>query len=477
MGGCPRRLIPDDNLTLRRYTTSVMKTKPIIALVGRPNVGKSTLFNRIIGRRLAVVSEIAGTTRDRIYADGEWNGSAFLLVDTGGIELLEGWHSEPLSEDSEQFLPLIRQQAQLAMQEADVIVLVTDGQGGLTAADREVAAILRRAKKPTLVAANKLESSKLAGNAFEFYELGLGEVFAVSALHGSGVGDILDAMVDALPFVVEEEDDDDDSIKVAILGKPNAGKSTLFNKLINEDRAIVSPIPGATRDAIDTKIKWAGQEFTLIDTAGIRRRGKIAPGVEKYSVLRALKSINRADVALLLIDAEQGITAQDTHIAGMITDENASVIVLVNKWDLIEKDAFTINAYTEEIQHALNFMPYVPLLFISAKTGQRVHKILGLTQEVNEARTQRLPTGELNRIMRSAVAKHPPPQKGGVRVKFFFATQAETAPPTFIFFVNKPAWVHFSYQRYLENRIREQHPFAGTPIKLIFRARSEDRFR
>ena len=453
-----------------------MSNKPIVALVGRPNVGKSTLFNRIIGRRLAVVSEVAGTTRDRIYAEGEWGGATFLLVDTGGIELLEGWHTEPLSEDSAQFLPLIRQQAHLALQEADVIVQVVDGQGGLTAADREVAGILRRTKKPTLVAVNKLESSKLWDNAYEFYELALGEVFAVSALHGSGVGDLLDGILEALPYI-GDEGEEDDSIKVAILGKPNAGKSTLFNKLINEERAIVSPIAGTTRDAIDTKLIWEGEPFTLIDTAGIRKRGKIEPGIEKYSVLRALKSLNRADVALLLIDAEEGITAQDTHIAGMIQQEESSVVVLVNKWDAIEKDSYTILSFTDRIREALNFMPYVPLLFVSAKTGQRVSKVLSLVEMVNEARYLRLPTSELNRIMRNAVARHSPPQKGGVRVKFFYATQAEVAPPTFIFFVNKPAWVHFSYQRYLENQIRERFPFAGTPIRLIFRARSEDRFR
>lgn len=445
-----------------------------VALVGRPNVGKSTLFNRILGQRLAVVSEIPGTTRDRLYAEADWAGVAFLLVDTGGLEVIEGRHTEPLSEDSERFLPLIRQQATVAIQEADVVVMVVDGQAGVTAADREVADILRRSEKPVLVAANKLESTKLHDGAYEFYELALGEVFPISALHGTGTGDLLDAIVGAIPPA--EEEAEDESIKVAILGRPNVGKSTLLNKLIGEERVIVSPLPGTTRDAIDTKLRWHGQELTLIDTAGIRRRGKIATGVEKFSVLRAIKALQRADVALLLVDAVEGITAQDTHIAGMLIEEMASVVVLVNKWDAVEKDAHTINRYSEEIRGALNFLPYVPLVFVSALTGQRVSRILPLVMEVYEARYQRIPTGQLNKLMRDAVSRHPPPQKGGIRVKFAYATQASVDPPTFVFFVSKPEWVHFSYQRYLENRIREVYPFTGTPIRLIFRRRSEDRF-
>ncbi len=445
-----------------------------VALVGRPNVGKSTLFNRILGQRLAVVSEIPGTTRDRLYAEADWAGVAFLLVDTGGLEVTEGRHTEPLSEDSERFLPLIRQQASVAIQEADVVVMLVDGQAGVTAADREVADILRRSEKPVLIAANKLESTKLHDGAYEFYELALGEVFPISALHGTGTGDLLDAIVDAIPPAEEEEEDE--SIKVAILGRPNVGKSTLLNKLIGEERVIVSPLPGTTRDAIDTKLRWHGQDLTLIDTAGIRRRGKIETGVEKFSVLRAIKALQRADVALLLVDAVEGITAQDAHIAGMLIEEMASVVVLVNKWDAVEKDAHTINRYSEEIRGALNFLPYVPLVFVSALTGQRVSRILPLVMEVYEARYQRIPTGQLNKLMRDAVSRHPPPQKGGIRVKFAYATQASVDPPTFVFFVSKPEWVHFSYQRYLENRIREVYPFTGTPIRLIFRRRSEDRF-
>ena len=451
-----------------------MSRKALVALVGRPNVGKSTLFNRIIGQRLAVVSEIPGTTRDRLYREGEWTGATFLLVDTGGIEIIEGRHTQPLSEDSERFLPLIRQQASIAIQDADIIVQVVDGQAGITAADKEVADILRRSRKPVIVAANKLESRKLWDQAYEFYELGLGVVYAISALHGMGTGDLLDAIIEAIPLVDEEEEDD--SIKVAILGRPNVGKSTLLNKMLGEERAIVSPIPGTTRDAIDTRLMSLDHEFTLIDTAGIRRRGKIDPGVEKYSVLRAIKALQRADVALLLIDASEGITSQDTHIAGMLADEMASVVVLVNKWDVIEKDAYTINSYTDEIRSALNFLPYVSLIFISAKTGQRVNKILSSVIEVNEARYRRISTSQMNRMMRDAIGRHPPPQQGGIRVKFLYTTQAGVDPPTFIFFVSKPEWVHFSYRRYLENRIRELYPFPGTPIRIIFRARSEERF-
>jgi GTP-binding protein len=451
-----------------------MSQKALVALVGRPNVGKSTLFNRFVGRRLAVVSEVPGTTRDRLYSEAEWAGIPFILVDTGGLEVTEGRHTKPLSEDSEQFLPLIRQQASIAIQDADVIVQVVDGQAGLTAADQEVADILRRAKKPVIVAVNKLESTSLWDGAYEFYELALGPVFPVSALHGTGSGNLLDAIVKDIPVMEDEEEDA--STKIAILGRPNVGKSTLLNSLLGEERAIVSPIAGTTRDATDTKFNWDGDEYTLIDTAGIRRRGKIDPGVEKYSVLRALKALRRADVALLLIDAIEGSTAQDAHIAGMLLEEAVSIIVLVNKWDMVDKDSYTVYQFTDELRYALNFLPFVPLLFISAKSGQRIAKIMPEVSEVYEARFNRIPTSELNRLLRDAVGKHPPPQKGGVRVKLFYATQASVDPPTFVFFANKPEWIHFSYRRYLENRIREEYPFPGTPIHIVLRARSEDRY-
>ena len=452
-----------------------MSGKALVALVGRPNVGKSTLFNRIIGRRLAVVSEVAGTTRDRLYADAEWSGVAFTVVDTGGIELTEGHNTSPLSEDSEQFLPLIRQQAAVAMEDADVIVLVVDGQSGITAADREVANILRQTKKPVIVAANKLESAKLWDTAYEFYELGLGEVFAVSALHGSGTGDLLDAIVEGIPPYDPEADAADESIKIAILGRPNVGKSTLLNRMIGEERVIVSPIAGTTRDAIDEKLRWHGQDFTIIDTAGIRRRGKIDPGIEKYSVLRAIKTLRRADVALLLIDGEEGVTSQDAHIGGMLTEENVGVVLLVNKWDAVEKDTHTMPEYEKKVRAELNFLSYAPLLFISAETGQRVNKIIETVLEVQEARHHRLSTAELNDLMRDILAHHPPPTKAGTQLKFYYATQVAVAPPTFVFFVNRPEMVHFGYQRYMENRIREQYPFTGSPIRLLFRGRDAKR--
>ncbi len=449
-----------------------MSRKPLVALVGRPNVGKSTLFNRIVGRRMAVVSDVAGTTRDRLYAEAEWNGVAFMLVDTGGIELLEGWHTEPLSEDSERFLPLIRRQAQVAIQNADVIVHVVDGQVGMTAADREVGTILHRASKPVVIAANKLESSKLSDAAYEFYELGLGDVFAVSAIHGTGSGDLLDAVVELLP-PNPPEDEEDSSIKVAILGKPNVGKSTLVNKLVGEERVIVSPIAGTTRDAIDTKLRAHGQDFTLIDTAGIRRRGKIDPGVEKYSVLRAIKALDRADVALLVVNGEEGVTAQDLHVGGMLQDASSGVILLVNKWDIVEKDTHTMTEFTAKVKEEFNFLAYAPLLFISAETGQRVNKVLPLIQEVYAARYQRIATADLNRWMRETLEVHPPPHRSGLQLKFYYMTQVGVAPPTFVFFVNRPEWVHFGYQRFLENRMREAFPFTGTPVKLIFRGRGE----
>jgi GTP-binding protein len=451
-----------------------MSQKSLVALVGRPNVGKSTLFNRIVGRRLAVVSEVAGTTRDRLYADAEWGGVGFTIVDTGGIELTDGRHTTPLSEDSEQFLPLIRQQASIAMQDADVIVQVVDGQAGITAADREVADILRQAKKPVIIAANKLESSKLWDTAYEFYELGLGEVFAISALHGSGTGDLLDAIVESIP-PAEPDEEPDESIKIAILGRPNVGKSTLLNKLIGEERVIVSPIAGTTRDAIDEKLRWHGKEFTLIDTAGIRRRGKIDPGIEKYSVLRAIKTLRRADVALLLIDGVEGVTAQDAHIGGMLTEENVGVVMLVNKWDAVEKDSHTMPAYEAGVRQELAFLSYAPLLFVSAATGQRLNQVFPTILAVQEARHHRITTGHLNDFMRDAIANHPPPIKAGTQIKFYYATQVGVAPPTFIFFVNRPEMIHFGYKRYMENRLREFYPFTGTPIRLIFRGREDDR--
>jgi GTP-binding protein len=445
----------------------------MVAIVGRPNVGKSTLFNRLIGRRIAVVSEVPGTTRDRIQADTEWNGIIFTVVDTGGIEFGAGFSTTPLSEDSAQYLPAIVSQAQIAIDAADVVVMVVDAQVGITAADREVGEILRRSARPLLVAANKAEGRSVREDAVEFYELGVGEVFAISALHGTGTGDLLDAIVDAFPEWAGDLEEEDESLKIAIVGRPNVGKSSLLNRLLGEERAIVSPIAGTTRDAIDTYLTFEDTDITLIDTAGLRRRGKIEPGVEKYSALRALRAIKRADVALLLIDAVDGVTAQDQHVAGFVLEERASVVVLVNKWDAIEKDTHTMALYTQMVRSQLRFMDFVPVLYISALTGQRVDQVLRFALEVHEARYERIPTGELNRILRDAVARHAPPSKAGKRLRFYYATQAAVDPPVFVFFVNDPRLVHFSYERYLDNVIRELYPFPGTPIVLRFRPRSE----
>lgn len=457
------------------------QSKPIVALVGRPNVGKSTLFNRLIGQRQAIIEDLAGTTRDRLYGEADWAGRDFIVVDTGGLEFgLEPAQPEAISAggftagvNSRLFLDEIRAQAQIAISEAEVIVFVVDAETGITNTDEDIANLLRRAQKPVLLAVNKADNPQRRQEVVEFYALGLGEPLPVSALHGTGTGDLLDAITAAFPPGPADDEDEDDSIKIAILGRPNVGKSSLLNKLLGEERVIVSEVPGTTRDAIDTSIVYNGLDIVLIDTAGIRRRGKIDPGVEKYSFLRSLKAVNRADVCLLLIDATELVTAQDAHIAGYILNEGKSVVVVVNKWDLVEKDTYTINEYTGKVRAGLHFLSYAPLLFISAKTGQRAHKVLSLALQVQEERLRRIPTGELNRLLHEAVAKNPP--KGGQRhrLKFFYATQARTDPPTFVFFVNDSKLVHFTYERYLENQIREKYGFLGTPLRLIFRNRKE----
>ncbi len=456
----------------------MMSRIPLVALVGRPNVGKSTLFNRIVGQRKAVVHNRPGTTRDRQFAEAEWQGIVFSLVDTGGIEALDGVSrgtEDPLAEDSASFLSEIREQAEMAIGAADVIVLVVDTNTGITSADEVVAEILRKANKPVIIAASKGDNPRLREMATEFYALGLGEVYPVSGMHGSGVGDLLDAVIEALPRQILEEDADDDALKIAIVGRPNVGKSSLLNKLIGEDRVIVSPVAGTTRDAIDTQITYYGEPITLIDTAGIRRRGKIERTVERWSVVRAFKAIERADVVLLLVNAEEGITAQDTHVAGYILEELKSVIVLVNKWDAVEKDSHTINAYMDEVREKLKFIPYAPVQFISALTGQRVSKVLPLAKSMWEERFHRIPTSDVNRIVRYALEQQAPPSKGGKRLKIRYASQVAVDPPKFLFHVNDPELVHFSYQRYLENNIRRVHPFTGTPLVMDFKRSSEDR--
>ncbi|MBN1430163.1 MAG: ribosome biogenesis GTPase Der [Anaerolineae bacterium] len=456
-----------------------MKNIPLVALVGRPNVGKSTLFNRIVGRRMAVIHDRPGTTRDRQQAEADWSGVTFTLVDTGGIEALNRVMAgivDPMAEDSAKFIAEIRGQAELAIGEADVIVMVVDLLSGMTAADEEVADILRRTNKPVLLAASKGDSKARREEAVEFYNLGLGEVFPVSGLHGAGVGDLLDAVVEALPQKLPESEEEDTSLKIAIVGRPNVGKSSLLNRLLGKERVIVSPVPGTTRDAIDTQITWHDQPITLIDTAGIRRRGRIEHGaVEQYSVLRALKALKRADVALLLLDAIEGITAQDAHIASFILDDMRSVIVLVNKWDAIEKDSYTMREEMDKIREALKFLPYVPVVFISAKTGQRVSEIIPLAIQAHEERFVRIPTSEINRILRTAVSKQAPPFKAGKRLKIRYGSQVAVDPPKFLFHVNDVDLVHFTYERYLENQIRAAYPFTGTPIMMSFRAGKEDR--
>lgn len=457
--------------------------KPYVAIVGRPNVGKSTLFNRLIGERRAVVSDIPGTTRDRIITEAEWNGRAFVLVDTGGIEILPDAVTQgrrpgpvaPLLEDSAQFIPLIRAQAEQAIEEADLILFLTDAATGLTGADREVADLLRRSDKPVLLVVNKVDNERRAQEAVEFYELGLGEIYPISAIHGTGVGDLLDLVVSRLPAPVEEPKEDENAVHIAILGRPNVGKSSLLNRLLGAERAIVSPVAGTTRDALDTEMVWDGQKIILIDTAGIRRRGKIVPGVEKYSVLRTIKATERADVALLLIDATEGITAQDTHIAGIIAEQGVSIVIVVNKWDAVPPEVRRERADVEtEVREALKFMAYIPVLFISALTGQRVKHVLPTALEVVEARYQRISTGALNDVLRQALDHHSPPSKKGRKMKLYYATQAAVAPPLFVLFINDPRLVHFSYTRYLENCIRDVYPFPGTPIRLIYRGHDKE---
>ncbi len=457
-----------------------MAGKAIVALVGRPNVGKSTLFNRLVGERMAVTHEIPGTTRDRLQGESFWNGHTFQVIDTGGIEVYQpsGARDEsPLAEGSAAFVEEIIEQAMIAIGGADLIILVVDAKYGVTAADEAIAEILRRSDKPVLVAANKIDDQKRAQDAYDFYSLGLPVVFGISAIHGYGVGDLLDevALLLRARAQADEAEAEDEHLKIAVVGRPNAGKSTLVNKLIGADRVIVSEVAGTTRDAIDTDINWHSEKITLIDTAGIRRRGRIGAGVERYSVIRAMNAIGRADLALLVIDASLGVTEQDEHIAGYVIEEYKSLVIVVNKWDAVAKDAYTMNAFIDNIRDRLHFVRYAPIVFISALGGQRVHQTLEVANRVWEARFLRIPTADVNRLMRDAIQKHPPHGKGTKRLKFFYAAQVRTDPPLFLFHVNDPAQVHFTYKRYLENQIRQAYEFEGTPLRLSFRARNERR--
>lgn len=437
--------------------------KPLVAVVGRPNVGKSTLFNRIIGKRIAIVEDTPGVTRDRIYADANWLTHAFTLVDTGGIE--------PVQEDI--ISTQMRRQAQLAIDTADVILFLVDGREGITAADEEVAHMLRRSHKPVVLAVNKVDHPKYEDAAYDFYSLGIGSPFTISGEQGLGLGDLLDEVVSHFPAPAEDEAQE--ATRIAIVGKPNVGKSSLVNALLGYERTIVSEVAGTTRDAVDTPFTHGGQPYVLVDTAGIRRKRAIDDAtIERYSVIRSLGAIRRADVVLIVIDAAQGMSEQDVRIAGYVHEEGKASVVIVNKWDLIEKDTHTMNRFKKKLYADLAFMDYVPILFISAKTGQRVTKVLELARHAYEQNCMRVSTGTLNDILNEAVTVTEPPSDKGRRLKIYYGTQVSTKPPTFVLFVNDPELMHFSYKRYLENYFRKSFGIDATPIRLIIRARGKD---
>lgn len=438
--------------------------KPIIAIVGRPNVGKSTLFNKLIGERRAIIEDTPGVTRDRIYGEGEWCGKSFVVIDTGGIE--------PKTNDI--ILKQMRLQAEIAIDTADVIIFMCDVRAGLVADDREIAVMLKKSGKPVVVAVNKADSvGAVPFEFYEFYELGFDkDPIAISSTHGSGTGDLLDAVLAELPADAGTAEEDD-SIKVAVIGKPNAGKSSLINKLLGEERLIVSNIAGTTRDAIDTQIECAYGKYTFIDTAGLRRKARVEDVIEKYSVLRAHMAVERADVCLLVIDATEGITEQDEHIAGVAHEAGKACIIVVNKWDAVEKDNDSVNEFTKKIYNALSYMTYAPILFVSALTGQRLQKLFEHINYVNGQAKLRISTGMLNDMLGDATAKVQPPSDKGKRLKIYYMTQASVAPPTFVIFANSIELFHFSYQRYIENCLRETFGFRGTPIRIIIRERGD----
>ena len=446
-----------------------MNIKPLVAIVGRPNVGKSTFFNKIAGHRVAIVEDIPGVTRDRIYADVEWMGREFTMIDTGGID--------PRSDDA--LLSQMRHQAEIAIDTADVICFFCDAREGMTPDDEEVATLLRRTRKPVLLAVNKLDHAGLNDVLYEFYGLGLGDPIGISAANMLGLGDLLEEIVKKLPPKAEEEEDETDAlheIQLALVGRPNVGKSSLTNKLLGQDRVMVSNIPGTTRDAIDTHFESStGGRYNIIDTAGIRRKRAIEEeSLERYSVLRAIAAIRRCDVALLLIDAEDGVTEQDTKIAGIIADEGKAVIVVVNKWDIPEKDTGTLEKYRKEVLDDLKFMDYAPVLFISALTGQRVHTVLDAVDQAYAQTSKRVPTGLLNDVLGDAQIALQPPMSGGRRLKIYYGTQISVCPPTFALFVNDENLMHFAYQRYLENQLRKAFGFEGTPIHFALRQRTKE---
>lgn len=438
-------------------------TKPVVAIIGRPNVGKSTLFNKIVGTRISIVDDTPGVTRDRIYMEAEWSGREFLLIDTGGIEA-----------GDDVIVSGMRRQAELAISQADVLLLMTNVHDGLVAADADVAAMLQKSGKPVLLVVNKVDN---IGNPpvelYEFYNLGLGDPLPVSSIHGLGVGDMLDEVVKLFPAPEEAAGDEDDALKVALVGKPNVGKSSLINKILGEDRVIVSNIAGTTRDAIDARITKNGREYTFIDTAGMRRRSRVEQGVEHYSVIRSLGAVDRADVCVIMIDAQEGVTEQDTKIAGYAHEQGKACIIAVNKWDLVEKDGKTMDSYRKKVAEGLSFMLYAPVVFISAVTGQRLDRLFELINFVREQNTMRIRTGALNDVLNEATMRVQPPSDKGKRLKIYYITQASTAPPTFILFVNNRQLAHFSYIRYLENQIRGIFGLEGTPVRFVLRERGE----
>ncbi|HHQ0893885.1 TPA: ribosome biogenesis GTPase Der [Listeria innocua] len=433
--------------------------KPVVAIVGRPNVGKSTIFNRIVGERVSIVEDVPGVTRDRIYNSAEWLGKEFNIIDTGGIDLSD-----------EPFLEQIRAQAEIAIDEADVIIFITNGREGVTDADEQVAKILYRSNKPIVLAINKVDNPEMRDQIYDFYSLGFGEPYPISGSHGLGLGDMLDAVRAHFPKE-EEEEYPDETVKFSLIGRPNVGKSSILNALLGEDRVIVSDIAGTTRDAIDTTYTFDGQDYVMIDTAGMRKRGKVYESTEKYSVLRVMRAIERSDVVLVVINAEEGIREQDKRIAGYAHDAGRAIIIVVNKWDAINKDEKTINVWTEDIREQFQFLSYAPIVFVSAKTKQRLNNLFPLINQVSDNHSLRVQSSMLNDVISDAVAMNPSPMDKGKRLKIFYTTQVAVKPPTFVVFVNDPELMHFSYERFLENRIREAFPFDGTPIRVIARKR------
>ena len=432
----------------------------IVAIVGRPNVGKSTLFNPIIGQRLAIVEDVPGVTRDRLYGETEWTGHRFTLIDTGGIEI------EGNSDISVQ----TKKQAEIAIAEADLILFLTDGKEGLQTDDREIAEYLRRSKKPVLLVVNKIDNQAMVQNMYDFYELGLGDPLEISAVNGLNIGDLLDAIIEAIPSDLTEQEEDD-SLKISFIGRPNVGKSSLINSILGEERVIVSNIPGTTRDAIDTLFEWHEKAYTLIDTAGMRKKSKIYENVERFSVLRALRAVDRSDVVMMVLDAIEGVTEQDQRIAGYAHEKGRGIVIVVNKWDLVEKDSKTADQMAKKIKDDLIFITYAPIVFVSALTGQRISRLLEVVDYVSEQQNLRLQTSSINDLLQEAMRMTPPPNVGGRRLKIYYVSQVAVKPPVFVFFVNNPELAHFSYVRFLENQIRATYGFEGTPIKLTFRAR------